>query len=291
MGTFRDLPRITAPRVSVVIPVYNEAAYIEGCIRSLRAQDFGPVEIVVVDDGSSDGTGALAASLGAKVLDCGHKGPGAARNAGVAAATGNIVVLADADMTFAPEYISRLVAPIIGAGVIAACHWNERVANWDNPWARCETWFLGFADGRREPAVPPERQCVYRAVRRDFFLASGGFAENEGRADDSSIARKTGVFSVLAEDAVCFHNNAAGPADVFSDARWRGKSISVERAGRLKKAVLAIFWHHNPVLAFLRGLRLAFVKREPRLPLYALVFSAGVLTGLLEGFATGRYQK
>lgn len=283
--------QLPQPRISVVIPAYNEAAHLEACLRSLNEQDIGPVELLVVDDGSSDGTAALASSLGATVLTCGHRGPGAARNVGARAATGNILVFADADMTFAREYLSRLVEPIVAGGAMASCHWNETVANWSNPWARCETWFLGFEDRRREPITPPEHQFVYRAVRRDFFLASGGYAEDEGRGDDSSVARKTGVYASIAVDAVCFHNNASGPAEVFSDALWRGKGIAVGKTARIKTALTVFLWLHNPALALLRGLRLAFRKGEPRLPVYAVVFSAGVLCGLAVGLMTGRYQK
>jgi len=52
--------QLPQPRISVVIPAYNEAAHIEACLRSLKEQDIGPVELLVIDDGSSDGTAARA---------------------------------------------------------------------------------------------------------------------------------------------------------------------------------------------------------------------------------------
>jgi molybdopterin-guanine dinucleotide biosynthesis protein A len=289
---FRDkaYPPLNEPRVTAVIPAYNEARCIAACIKSLLAQDIGRIEIIVADDGSSDGTADLAASLGARVVRCAHGGPGAARNAGVREARGNIIVLVDADMTFVPDYVSKLVSPIVKDGALASYHWDELVSNWENPWARCETWYLGMQDRRRQPVEMPERQYVYRAVRRDFFLDSGGFAEDWGRSDDGSIATRTGVFAVPAPGATCFHTNASGPAEVLGDAVWRGKTM-IALKERSSKVLMSFLWHHNPLPAFLRGLRLAAAKGEPRLALYSVIFSTGMLSGIILGLLTGRYHK
>lgn len=282
---------IKDPKVSVIIAAYNEATRIRACIVSLQGQDIRGIEVIVADDGSIDGTPELAASMGAKVLRNSHAGPGAARNLGVRAASGDIVVIVDADMTFAPDYVTKLIRPIEEGRAIASTHWNERVANWENPWARCETWFQGLPDGRRQPLIMPERHYVYRAVRRDFFLESGGYAENEGRGDDSSIARRTGVFASPVPEAVCFHLNADNPREVFFDARWRGRNIAAVREGRWQKVASAFLGSHNPLLSLLRGVKLSCLKGEPRLLPYSAVFSAGFLCGAAGGLLTGRYQK
>lgn len=283
-------PLLKNPCMTAVIPAFNETRCIAACIGSLKAQDLGPMEIIVADDGSSDGTAELAASLGAKVVSGPHRGPGAARNAGVREAAGDIIILADADMTFAPDYISKLIAPIVEGSALASCHWDEFVSNWENPWARCETWYLGMQDRRRQPVEIPERQYVYRAVRRDFFLDSGGFAEDWGRSDDGSIATRTGVFAVLAPGATCFHANASGPAEVLGDAVWRGKTM-IALKERSSRVLMSFLWHHNPLPAFLRGLRLAMAKGEPRLALYSLIFSTGILSGQILALVTGRHHK
>lgn len=278
-------------RVSVVIAAYNEAGRIGRCLASLRRQDYPGLEIIVSDDGSTDGTTELASGLGARVVRGSHRGPGAARNAGARAAAGDVLVLVDADMTFAGDYVSRLVRPVFENGAIAVCHWGERVANWENPWARCETWYLGFPDGLRQPPLPPEKQTVYRAVRRDFFLDSGGYDENSGRGDDGTIADRTGVYAVPVADAVCFHFNAASPAEVFSDASWRGRGIAVQRAGLAARALRIFLWDHNPLLAVYQGMRLALEKGEYRLVAFSALFSGGILYGLTAALITGRYQK
>ncbi len=85
--------------LSVVVPVRDGAATLEAALCSILARAEGLAEIVVVDDGSSDGSGALAAALGdpVRVVRLEGRGAGAARNAGVAAARGSLIGFLDAD--------------------------------------------------------------------------------------------------------------------------------------------------------------------------------------------------
>lgn len=91
--------------VSVVVPAWNAAAFLSEAIRSILAQDAGPLEIIVVDDGSSDDTSRVAASFGApvRVLMQDHAGIAAARNRGVSAARGPLLAFLDADDLWTPE--------------------------------------------------------------------------------------------------------------------------------------------------------------------------------------------
>lgn len=97
------------PRYSVVIPVWNEQTSIECCLTSLRGQTYnGAVELIVVDNGSSDRTAELARSLGARVVDEPRRGVIWARQRGYLAAAGEIVVTTDADTTFDPGWLERI---------------------------------------------------------------------------------------------------------------------------------------------------------------------------------------
>ena len=103
------------PRVSVVIPCYNAHRYLAETLASVRAQTFRDVEIVVVDDGSTDP--ATAASLAAldpdiRLVRKPNGGLSSARNAGFAAATGEFVLPLDADDQIAPEMLARAVAAL-----------------------------------------------------------------------------------------------------------------------------------------------------------------------------------
>ena len=282
---------ILEPSVSVVVPFYNEESHLGACLRSLLKQDFRPMEIIGVDDGSQDSSAEVCAGLGVRVIKGSHNGMAAARNAGAMATSGNILVMLDADMTFDPEYVSRLVAPIISGNAVATSHWNERVANWDNPWARCQTWYFGLPDGRRHPAGKPPGSGQYRAVRKDFFLDNGGLSEAEGYTADISLFRKTGVYADIIDDAVCYHRNVEGPAELFKEAVWRGRSLAFKKEGRVARILAAAFLHRNPLIDALRTVRQAFSRREPRLPLYALLFSSGQLFGAVSALVSGNYQK
>jgi len=276
---------------TVVIPVYNEERSIRDCIMSLMNQTFRPQEIIVVDDGSIDSTVEICRTLGIQVLFQTHKGPGAARNLGANYAKGEVLILIDADMTFATDYIERLIAPILTGNAIATCHWNERVANWDNPWARCQTWYLGLPDGMRQGSEAPAHENIYRAVRKDFFLDAGGFDEDMGRGDDSSIAKKTGVFAQIIPDAICYHRNFSGLRETFREAVWHGRNVAVEKKNKTKRIIYLLLVQKNPILSILHGLCLTMAKREPRMLAYSICYTSGFVYGVLNGLYSGYYLK
>ncbi|PRZ33573.1 glycosyltransferase involved in cell wall biosynthesis [Antricoccus suffuscus] len=99
----------TQSRFSVVVPAYNEEHFLGACLDSLAAQDFpGDVEIIVVDNNSTDATAAVATRPGVTVISEPKQGVCAARQAGTAAATGEIVVSTDADTTFRSDWLSTI---------------------------------------------------------------------------------------------------------------------------------------------------------------------------------------
>jgi cellulose synthase/poly-beta-1,6-N-acetylglucosamine synthase-like glycosyltransferase/peptidoglycan/xylan/chitin deacetylase (PgdA/CDA1 family) len=120
------------PDVSVVIPAYNESAGIAATVRSMAASDYrGRLEIIVVDDGSSDDTAAIARSLrlrGVRVISQRNTGKPGALSRGIAEARSDILVLVDGDTVFEPTTISRLVAAIAPSDV-GAVSGNTKVGN------------------------------------------------------------------------------------------------------------------------------------------------------------------
>jgi glycosyltransferase involved in cell wall biosynthesis len=106
-------PSPPAPAVSVVVPLYNKKATVERTLASILGQTFGDFEILVVDDGSSDGGPELIESEIAdprvKVFRQANAGPGAARNRGLAEARGTLVTFLDADDEWRPELLERAV--------------------------------------------------------------------------------------------------------------------------------------------------------------------------------------
>jgi glycosyltransferase involved in cell wall biosynthesis len=104
-----DVSEADTPTVSVVIPAYNSSRYLRQAIRSVLDQTHRVLEVIVVDDGSSDNSATLASRFGTpvRVLRREHAGIGASRNAGFAAARGEFIALLDADDLWEPQKLER----------------------------------------------------------------------------------------------------------------------------------------------------------------------------------------
>lgn len=98
---------VTPGMVSVIVPTYNAEAYLAETMASVLEQNWEPLELLIVDDGSSDGTVAVAKGFGdrARVIECSHRGLAATRNSGVAAARGEFLLHLDADDLLTPQSI------------------------------------------------------------------------------------------------------------------------------------------------------------------------------------------
>ena len=110
------------PLVSVIVPVYNGARYLPGCIRSLQAQTEPNIEIILVDDGSADGSGAICdrfAGEDGRIVVCHQKNGGvsAARNRGLELARGKYVMFCDCDDAVLPAYCQTHLADMARPGV------------------------------------------------------------------------------------------------------------------------------------------------------------------------------
>ena len=105
-------------KFSVIIPCYNECRTLAQVVHAVRAGQLENVEIVVVDDGSTDGSAALmktelAALIDRPVFHGANRGKGAALRSGFAVATGEILLVQDADLEYSPADYPKLVAPIV----------------------------------------------------------------------------------------------------------------------------------------------------------------------------------
>jgi len=264
-----------AVEVSVIVAAYNEAECIGECLESLCRQTHPSFEVIVVDDGSTDRTGGIARQYGVRVLRQAHSGPGLARNNAVPYASGEILVFVDADMSFHPEFLSRLTEPIKRYGVCGTFTKEEYVANWGNPWARCWTINCGLPDRKRHPVRPGRNtDSVFRAIRREDFLAAGGY-DDMGYSEDHSLSRKLGRAALHAPGAICYHNNPGSLRDVYLSARWFGRGDQIRRD-------FATVIRHSLPFSLKNGLIRSVRRRSIHYPVFQVVYDFGVLVGMAE---------
>lgn len=168
--------------VSVIIPVYNAAAHLEKCLSALHAWPAGPLELIVVDDGSTDGSAGVAARFGARVLSTGRRvGPARARNLGAREAKGEILFFIDSDVCVHADTLERVrrdfredpgLDALIGS-------YDDSPASRDFL-SQYKNLMHSFVHqrGRREA-------CTFwsgcGAIRRSVFLEHAGFDESYGR--------------------------------------------------------------------------------------------------------------
>jgi len=153
------------PRFSVVIPCFNEAAYIGETLESLKNQNFaGEFEVIVVDNNCRDETAAIAMANGAKIVE--EKRPGVcwARQAGTAVANGEIVVSTDADTVFASDWLDRINKSFqrcdSAVAVAGPCRYNN--APW---WGKIFPKFLFGAVA-----------LMYKLTGRPFYITATNVA-------------------------------------------------------------------------------------------------------------------
>src|SRR5216117_698621 len=178
--------------VPIVIPAHNEEALLPACLRALLAQDYdGPLEIIVVDNASSDHTAEVARSLGVCVVPEPRRDYCLALIRGFAAATGSIIAMTDADTVVPPDWVSRLVEEYrrrpdvvaIGGDVVFTG------ANWKG-WLLARVLVPAFNWIDRRNPRGPHLWGANLSVRRDAFLAVGGWNPDYSLEVDSELSER-----------------------------------------------------------------------------------------------------
>lgn len=165
----------TNPRVSVVMPVYNAEHTLAECLARLFQSTWEDFEVILVDDGSTDGTRAIAANFPVRIVPTkGRVGPAAARNLGARVAEGDILFFIDSDVMVRPDSIDRLVRRFGEGDVDAVCgvqaadmRYRDLVSQYKNLWMR---WTY-----LRQQGEVPLFYTTAAAIRREVFLHAGGF--------------------------------------------------------------------------------------------------------------------
>ena len=278
------------PKVSIIIPTYNEEKVISRCLESLQKQTYKDFEIILVDDGSTDQTLHILQAFKEKdkrikVLSQPHGGPGPARNLGASIAEGEVLVFVDSDMTFLETFLGELSGPIFEGRTNGTFSKLEYVANPKNIWSRCWGINEGWREGMRHPADYPDKQKVFRAILKSEFEKVGGFSST-GYTDDWTLSEKLGYEAESAK-GVFYHENPGTLGEVFKQAKWIGKRrYKLGPVGKLVAMVRASL----PVSLAI-GMWKSIVNLNPAFLIFKIVYDAGVFVGALTSLFGGGSAK
>jgi len=235
------------PLVSVVVPTRNSGRTVERCLASVRAQTWPAVELVVVDNWSSDGTWQLASAAADVAVRAGPE-RSAQRNLGIARAAGEWVLWVDSDMTLAPDAVERSLAAAEAADAVAV--FLPEVSVGSGFWARCRTLERRCYDG--EPSIESPR-----LVRADHLRGAGGFADVTG-LEDAALRNRLlaeGVRLARADTVVVHDEGRLGLAGVIRKRFYYGRSLPGYRhtypgamSAQVRGTLLA-YWHHRRLFA------------------------------------------
>lgn len=275
-------------KISVIIPTYNEKDVLQKCIDSLLKQTYKDLEVIVVDDGSTDPTSQMlrGASGTFKLLNQTHSGAGSARNLGAKNANGQILVFVDADMTFDVNFIKNLINPILEGKIKGTFSKDEMVSNWENVWSRCWNLNEGWEDKRRHPKKYPDHQPVFRAILKSEFDKVGGFTSG-GYDDDWSLSKKLGYEATLAPNAIFYHKNPDNLKEIFLHAKWVAKrKYKMGYFGYF----IALIRSSLPI-SIISGILITIRSQLISFIVFKIVYDFGIFVGILEYMLTGKESK
>ncbi|MHB8433400.1 MAG: glycosyltransferase family 2 protein [Candidatus Tyrphobacter sp.] len=186
---------IPRPLVSIIVTTRNSSRTLEACLRSARAQTHPSIELIVVDNASTDSSVAIARSYADWVLTGGPERC-AQRNAGVAVSAGEYVLIIDSDMVLESEVVRSCVERCGDGDAVAI----DEVSFGDGFWARCKTLERGFYRGDRVVSAA-------RFFRRRALVAVGGYDESLLGGEDWDVSmRIVGRRQLVFAGAVISHD-------------------------------------------------------------------------------------
>jgi cellulose synthase/poly-beta-1,6-N-acetylglucosamine synthase-like glycosyltransferase len=263
--------------VSVVIPAYNAEATIAVCVNALQGQAYGgSYEIIVVDDGSTDGTAQAARRAGAKVISARRGRPAAARNAGICAARGGIVCCTDADCAPHSDWLRQIAAPFEDPDV-AACKGSYATSQRELVARFVQLEYEDKYDLLRTQESIDFIDTYSAAYRRDILLANGGFDER---------------FDYLEDQELSFRLAAQGHRMVFQEAAVVDHLHNATLSAYTRKKAIIGYWKAQVVRRF-PG-RVVKDSHTPQVMkaqmLLATFFIASLMLGLIIAiFGAGRW--
>lgn len=174
------------PTVSIVVPTWNAEKTVGPLLDSLRSLAYERYEVIIVNDGSTDGTKGVVQRYPVKLIDQTNRGASAARDAGLRAASGEIIAFVDSDVTVSRDWLKHLVRPFADPTVAATTGQTIFRRN-----EKCAAWMRSLDIARRYSQRREYTRLANgpnSAFRRDVLLEVGGFNPQWYHAEDTEVS-------------------------------------------------------------------------------------------------------
>jgi glycosyltransferase involved in cell wall biosynthesis len=213
---------------SVVVPVYNSERTLAFCLQALANQTLPRerFEVIVVDDGSTDGTSKIAREFDVRYMFQKNQGPASARNIGADAAAGSIILFTDSDCIPFSDWLEKMVQPFTDSLVVAVKgRYKTRQTELVARFAQME--FEDRYDMLKKSVSIDMIDTYSAAFRKDVFKRMGGFDSRFPKAnnEDTELSYRlaaAGYKMVFNPDAVVFHIHPSTLARYLKLKFWRG---------------------------------------------------------------------
>lgn len=239
--------------ISVIMPCFNGGNYVAEGVRSALVQTYGHIEVIVVDDGSTDNSLEVLQSIHSKdnrlkVIVQNNKGAGPARNRGLEESSGEFITFLDADDYWSPDCLEKLHGALLRMDAqIAYCGWQN----------------IGVSGGRGDPYVPPDyslgskveavlSSCpwpIHAALtRREVIEQAGGFDESLTSCMDYDLWLRVAPFVkvVIVQEVLAFYRHHDGPQITKDKIRLAFNEWQVQRKFlRVHPEAVAEFGRHK----------------------------------------------
>jgi glycosyltransferase involved in cell wall biosynthesis len=211
--------------VSVIVPVKNDSERLRRCLASLNRQPSRP-EIVVVDNGSTDGSAQVASSMGATTLVCPGLKVGALRNRGVASSQGNILAFVDSDHEVPEDWMQQGLAVLAEGSGVVACG-SHYLPPHNGTWVQ-RVWAIHRLRGDARNDDIEWLGAGNLFVLRPAFEAVGGFREDLVAAEDVDLCHRlhAGSGRIVCDKKIrsIHHGEPKTMRDFVRKEYWRGSS-------------------------------------------------------------------
>ena len=281
------MTRLSTPSISVVLPTYQRAHVVADAIASVLRQTYPSFELLVVDDGSTDGTAEVVSSFKdarLKLVTIEHGGRSRARNEGAARASGEVLTFLDSDDQANPVWLERLSTAFDDPGIAGVCCGARLTTEAPATQTVTERVVLPCRFSAHSSTVGLFSAGTF-AVRRTVFEAIGGYDDRLEFSENAELAirlvmhseERAFAFATVNEPLIWIRRRRAAPCEAEYRARFESAELILRLHGTRYRRAGAAFWASYRAVAAVNAYRLGLSGRGLRHSIAAAAGNPGQL--------------